>query len=539
MRHLKAPQEVDTLFDMDALAWWHRQLSANALVALQRGWQGVFHRSILRLMGEPAERLGEDLDAELGRPSKELYAMSGLLLIAEFKNWTIDQAAEAWSYHADLQYALHLPRDGQYLCARTLDNYRRLQREKVVVEEIFARVTQTLVEELELDVRRQRLDSTHVLSNMAQFGRLQLLAVGVRRFLHALQRHAPEQHQSVAETLRQRYEPAESRLFGLGTKTPVPRAEALQQVAADLAVLVARFGSDAQCQKWSSFIALERLLGEHCEVRAQKVTVRPQSRDAQGGNTECLQNPSDPEAGYSGHKGPGHQTQLAQMLPPRDKNGRSEGPGLVTACVPQSAAVRDNEALAAILEQQGRSGLLAEEMTADTIYGSDANVQACARQGVRLISPVGGKAPEKPSAKHRCSRAEAELKERLAERRQQQASEEWRARYRQRSGIEGLHHALDMVTGLKNLRVRGRRAVNVAIWLKVSGWNIWAAAKIHARRARHPTAGTAPQGKTALSSPSPRRQRLLGSRHRLLLRRLPSKRTFSPCPSAPPTLRRY
>jgi hypothetical protein len=508
MRHLKVPKVSDTLFDLEALAWWARQLSPNALAQLQQGWQGVFHRSILRLLQEPAEALGEEFDAALGRPSKELYAMSGLLLIAEFKDWTIDQAAEAWSYHADVQFALHLPRDGQYLCARTLDNYRRLLREKVEVEAIFLKVTRTLVEELELDVRRQRLDSTHVLSNMAQLGRLQLLAVGVRRFLHALQKRAPASYQSLEAALRERYAPAETRLFGLGTRQPQPREQALQQVAEDMAFLVERFVAEEGCQNWSSFLALQRLLREHCAVRENKVVVRAQSRDAQGGSVECLQNPSDPDAGYSGHKGPGHQTQLAQMLPPRDENGQIEGPGLVTACLPQSAAVRDNEALEAVLQQQKQGGLLPAELTADTTYGSDANVRACAEEAVCLISPVGGKVREKTAPKHRASRAERALKERLQQRRQEQETERWKTIYRTRSGIEGLHHALDVVTGLKALRVRGRRAVDIAILLKVSGWNILAAAKIQARRARRSAAQAAAMAKRTLQgTPRVRHQR--------------------------------
>ena len=87
--------------------------------------------------------------------------------------------AEAWSCDASVQIALGLPRARQYLCARTLDNYRRRQRENADVQDIFTTVTAALVGELELDLRRQRLNSTHMLSAMAQLGRLQLLAVAV------------------------------------------------------------------------------------------------------------------------------------------------------------------------------------------------------------------------------------------------------------------------------------------------------------------------------------------------------------------------
>jgi hypothetical protein len=304
MRTLKAPASEPTLFDLEASAWWSTQLSPSALRHLRTGWQGLFQRTILALLQRPAEALGRHFDAELGRPSKDLYALSGLLLIAEFKNWTIDEAAEAWSLDAGLQFALYLPRDRQYLCPRTLDNYRRLLREEGDVQEIFTTVTAALVGELELDIRRQRLDSTHVLSQMAQLTRLQLLAVAVRRFLHAVRRHDAPAYDAVPAELRARYEPAETRLFGLGTRQPQPRDAALQQVAEDLAWLVAHFAGQEAHARRASYVALARLLAEHCEVQAERTVVKPRSQDADGGSVRCLQNPSDVDAGYSGHKGP-------------------------------------------------------------------------------------------------------------------------------------------------------------------------------------------------------------------------------------------
>ena len=494
MKNLKPPATTGLLFDLEASAWWSTPLSPGALRRLREGWQGIFQRTILGLLERPAQALGAQLDEELGRPGKELYAMSGLLLIAEFQDWTIDEAAEAWTLNAGVQFALHLPRDRQDLSARTLDHYRRLLREKVEVQEVFTTVTAALVAELELDIRQQRLDSTHVLSAMAQLGRAQLLSVAVRRFLVQLKKHDAAGYAGLEAGLRERYEAAESRLFGHGTRRPQAREQVLAQVAADLAWLVERFGKDPVHERRASYQALERLLREHCEVRAdQTAVVRPQSLDEKGGSARCLQNPSDPGAGSSGHKGPGYQVQLAQALPPRDAEGKIEGPGLVMACVPQSAAVRDNEALAEVLAQQQSAGLLPEQTAADTIYGSDANVQACAVLGVRLLSPVGGAAPRAAPASHGCSAAERALKTRLAGRREEQETAEWKREYAQRSGIEGLNRALDVTTGCKELRVRGPRAVEVSVSLKVTGWNILAAAKIRGQRARR-AARQAPAG---------------------------------------------
>ncbi|MCX7387879.1 MAG: hypothetical protein NTX48_14540 [Planctomycetales bacterium] len=55
------------------------------------GWQHVLRQAILKLM--PAGKLAEYFDPQMGRPTKELYSMAGLLFIMEFRNWTHEEAA--------------------------------------------------------------------------------------------------------------------------------------------------------------------------------------------------------------------------------------------------------------------------------------------------------------------------------------------------------------------------------------------------------------------------------------------------------------
>ena len=71
-------------------------------------------------------------------------------------------------------------------------------------------MTTVLIDKLELDITRQRLDSTHVFSHMANFGRTKLMAVAIKRFLTQVNRHAPESYAALPEPFRRRYEPAES-----------------------------------------------------------------------------------------------------------------------------------------------------------------------------------------------------------------------------------------------------------------------------------------------------------------------------------------
>ena len=86
----------------------------------------------------------------------------------------------------DLQYALNLQPENQSLCRRTIERYLKLFHEDQLAWEIMQDVTEELVKRLELDVSQQRLDSTHIESNMAKFGRIRLMATVSRAASFAL-----------------------------------------------------------------------------------------------------------------------------------------------------------------------------------------------------------------------------------------------------------------------------------------------------------------------------------------------------------------
>src|SRR4030067_2770289 len=77
----------------------------------------------------------------------------------------------------------------------------------------------------------------------------------------------------------------------------------------------------------------------------------------------------------------------------------------------------------------------------------------------------------------------------MARRRARERTETFRDRYRFRAGIEATFSALDRLTGVKHLRVRGMPAVRFAVVLKALGLNL-----LRAAAARRPEngEGTAP-----------------------------------------------
>jgi hypothetical protein len=487
------------------------------------GWAGVFRHIILELM--PVETLAGHFDPAMGRPTKELYSMAGLLWIKEFMDWTKEEALDAYSFRMDIHYALNLEPVTHDLSMRTLERYVDLFERDELARTIMREVTVQLVDLLEINIDQQRLDSTHIFSDMASFGRTRLMGVAIKRFLTQLKRHDPEGYALLDEPFRTRYAPGVHQLFGAIGKDSESRRLLRQQVAEDMYFLIRRFADMAEHAGRDSYKAMERILYEQCEVHEEKVCVKNKT----GGNV--MQNPSDPGATYDGHKGSGYQVQLSETCHPDNEVQ------LITCALPQTAVEPDSTATVEVLDNLEETELLPREMFVDTHYGSDENIQHAAQRGVELVGPTppgsgspqdtdrlniddfdideateevlccpAGHPPEssvhdKQTAKTRtimpestCGQCEyvnecpvkkgrhgyhldhTAKERRIAGRRREESTEVFRERYRIRGGIEGTNSGLKRRTGLGRLRVRGQPRVFHCILLKVAGWNILRAA---------------------------------------------------------------
>ena len=436
---------------------------------LQQGWQGIFRRSLLAVM--PVEELGESFSSDTGRRTKELYSMAGLLVIAEMRNWTSAEAAEAYMFDLSVQYALNVGHHAVELSSRTVERYQRLFREKELAQDVFERVTQALIEEFEIEVDKQRLDSTHLFSNMANLTRTQLMRVCVRRFLIQLKRHWNREYAQLDGAFRDRCMVSEKRAFSQKASESQPRVELRQQAAEDLLLLIDRFAGHERIVNMTSYQAMVRVFQEQCEVVGEKVTLRKKP----GGRT--MQNPSDPDATYDGHKGKGYQVQLAETCNPNNPVQ------LITCAIPQTAADDDGEALAPVVAHLEAADLKPKELLADTLYGSDRNQQLCESKDIELLAPVRGPKPKKGLPPI------TDVQKRLAARREMEQTDEWKQRYKLRAGIEGTHSGAKRKVEVGKLRVRGKPSVSNVVLLKLTGWNIFRAAAAMIRKGKRPIKG--------------------------------------------------
>ena len=388
MRYLNDPRQ-NPLFDI-----FEEFLSEVAYRRLTSGWQQLFRASILELM--PAEKLARHFHPELGRPTKELYSMAGLIFMMEFRDWTHDEAADAYMFSVDVQYALNLSPENQSLCRRTIERYVALFRSDELAAGIMHEVTAKLVEMLELDVSKQRLDSTHIESNMAKFGRIKLMVTTIRRFLHQVKRHDEGSYQALKRSARDRYEANPNSLFGWKKLDSDETNSLRQSVAEDLAWLVERYRRNKNHNSRSTYLMLVKVFEQQCEVVDRQVTVKQKT----GGDIVC--NPSDPDATFDGHKGSGYQVQLCETY--SDINNVQ----LITAAIPETACESDSHAIGKMIEHFEEHGMRPDTLLADTAYGGDDNFMKCARDSslsycgptndegttspvIKLLSPTSGR----------------------------------------------------------------------------------------------------------------------------------------------------
>jgi hypothetical protein len=507
MRYAVDPRQT-ILFD--PLGW---MFSLMTVKILRGDWPGLFRTQMLHLM--PARQLGRHFHPCVGRRTKELYGMAGVIFLKGFFNLTIEETVKRYLTDAAWQYALNVNPMEASMSHATIERYTKLFVEDDLAADVFHQVTSALIETLELDVSRQRLDSTHIFSDMATFGRTKLMGVSIKRFLTQLTRHHRPLYDALPDDLRSRYAPSQGKLFA---DFKGERRTLRQTVAEDLLTLVSRFAEHEAVTSRSSYKAMARILEEQCDVLEEQVKLKKKP----GGSV--MQNPSDPDAGYDGHKGQGHQAQIAETC------AEGNDVQLITGVIPEPADRPDSEAVEPMLDQMESHDRKPEVLYADTLYGGDENVTLAAERGVDLQSPVSGTSKQNPDALtvddfvideatetvercpngcepvssahdattgvtttvmrpsdcHGCEFAsQCPVKEvrgqfvlrhtakqrRLAVRRAEQATDVFRENYAIRGGGESVNSGLKRKMGMGRLRVRGSPRVRMAILLRAAGWN--------------------------------------------------------------------
>jgi hypothetical protein len=515
---------------------------------LDTTWAKIFREEILPDL--PVEVLRTTYDDFMGRPTKELYAMLGAMIIQQTEDLSDEEAVRQFAFNIQWHYALNIVGDSDktsYICPKTLWTMRNQLSQPILDKKgkllpkngydvIFESVADKLARVFEIDVTKQRLDSTHIFSNMRHLGRIGVFAATIEKFMTNLKRHQKELFVSLGKEIIERYLPQKGASVFSMVK-PTEAAKTLELVANDLFFLTERFTDNEAVVGMTSYQLMLRVLKEQCvvtqdtETQAKKVEVKKNKEVP----SDSLQNPSDPDATYDSHKGKGYQVQIMETY---STDEEKEGFSLITHAKVEPAHVSDAHALLPALADTEERNLAPGLILADTLYGGDDNVETAKAQGVEVIAPVMGRDSKKeltlsdftlseegeviacpqgqtpqetktindkkrasfnretcgecPLSKE-CSVKITKKKSwleyddktiRLAKRRAYEKTDEFKDTYRHRSGIEGTNSFAKRRTGLEELRVRGKTAVSFAVMMKLAGINILRASAFKIRKER-------------------------------------------------------
>lgn len=519
---------------------WHF-LSPKRRQMLDENWPGLFREHLLDEL--PVEQIAPHFIEGVGRPTKELHTVLGVLLLQQAMDLNDQVAIEQLCFNIQWHYALNIPEesdDAKYISEKTLYSMRQLMIAHNLDTLMFANISDKLTKVFGVDTKKQRIDSVHIQSNMRKLGRISIFAHTISKFLVNLKRHHRRLFNTIDQKVIDHYW-GKKAMSAFALVKPSQAAKTLEQVSKDLFSLIEQFKDHPSVGSMHSYKLMQRVFAEQCTLEPSddgdsKVIVKKPADIP----SSSMQNPSDPDATYDGHKGQGYQVQVMETYNKHeDPDEKEKTLNLITHVAVETACESDANALIPAITDTKNRQQAPGELLADTLYGSDDNHQAAATDDVRLIAPVHkGNATNTSHltgfafnddgyviacpAKHKPMRVRYKKKTdrfsaafsqdhcqgcphsrqcklrpgknkfllhysrkqyRLAARREYEQTEAFTEAYRWRAGVEATMSEFDRRTGVKKLRVRGMPAVRFAATMKAAGLNILRAGAVwRARR---------------------------------------------------------
>ncbi|MHB8111729.1 MAG: transposase [Syntrophorhabdaceae bacterium] len=284
-----------------------------------------------------------------GRPNFSVARLLGLCLLQEWNDLSDQEALDTFSFDIRWRYALDASDDEDYLSRRSLVEFRRRlathDPNMKLIRNLFDTIRDSAIKKLGLSASNQRLDSTHVMSNIQARGRLAIFSDTIRLFLKSLD---TDLFSRVPEQIKKWYSSEPDGWFGLGPAEEKVKVEELAEYLYDLIHIF------HDCNH-EPYLLLKRVFSEQCDSNASGVNVKKKT------DGPCLQSPYDPDASF-GHKGAGYSVHITETCN-NDKDTE-----LITDYEVHGAARSDIAKTLDVIERLDIAGLKPETLFADGGY---------------------------------------------------------------------------------------------------------------------------------------------------------------------------
>jgi hypothetical protein len=386
----------------------HTSVGDSLRQRLSASWAPVFRTEVLPILMRSEEKFSI-LYGSTGRPNYSVGRMLGICVLQEWNNLADQEALDTLGFDLRWRHALDVSEQETYLSRRSLVEFRRRlvckDPEIKLIHDVFIEIGGTAIEKLGISTSQQRLDSTHIESNIRYRGRLTLFQDTIHLFLKKL---SDSDYQQVPQPIRQWHEAKPEGWFGLGENE---RKARLLELAKYTHTLIELFSENKVVKSGAHYRLIVRLFKEQCEIKTEQrleitqsdrsqtderirddTPVEPSSsNEAKQNDTEievkkkveggALQSAFDTDASY-GHKGTGYSAHITETCNNVDK------PEIITDYEVHGANRSDMAKAVDVLDRLEKVDLVPETLFADGGYPSVPSVPQIIQRGVELISPV-------------------------------------------------------------------------------------------------------------------------------------------------------
>lgn len=505
----------------------------------------LFARQIFPLLLQARPSLQEAYCDGNGRPGLEPVVMAGVTVLQFLEGVPDREALQMLHYHLGWNFALNLTLGQPLFHPTSLVYFRNRLSEKKLGHVVFAQILEGLIQAGLIERRgKQRLDSTQMLGLVARMSRLECMRETLRLALEELDSKAavfakpgwwpPMWERYVASKLDYRAEAAALR-------------EKMNQAGADALTLLQWVAtlSDATLAQGRQMQLLQRVLDENFQCPGPGAPVQKEAQPAGAVHNPHEPQAQWAAKGQGKHKKEhvGYKVQVAESVTTQALAPGEPTRSFLTGIATQPAIASDEAGGEQIEQEQAAMGLeLPAELYVDSAYTSGQKLAQAQAQGREIVGPIQA-APrrderfssedfqinveerraqcpaDKPSTQ--CSRLEekesgkvsyrfewsyhckncplrarcvgagqahrtlvvGQYHSHLQARRQEQKTEGFKEKCRQRNAIEGTQSELVRAHGLRRARYRGidkvrlqnyfiGAACNAKRWIRRSAWEM-------------------------------------------------------------------
>jgi len=388
---------------------------------LQKSWAEVIKYKVLPFLVTLEHEFAKFYHKSMGRPIKYISFLIVVHIFKELYDWTDEELLENVRFDKRFEYAFDLPYQELTICQKTLHNFRYLIQTHDMASTIFDRATKHITKIFNLDTTRQRLDSTHIVSNMAKLSRLALFVRVIENFLHKLKKLDSEAYESLPDRFTERYNKRRGYFADARSKKTKHR---LGESANDMYYLIDRFSDHEAMCSLKVTKHLKRVFYEHCTIEQVEdtsgVTIEVCENDlpCSETNTETehqeesvqaaeksnqvvvkepgklpsgtLQNPSDEDV-TCGYKGPGYEATFSETC---SKDNPFQ---VITDAQTDPSDQSDQHKTLDVVDRLETKQMKPDVLYTDGGFTSGKNIEECADKGVDLQGNLVGvdKNPEK------------------------------------------------------------------------------------------------------------------------------------------------